>query len=292
MATAISPVFASTGEKDTDGVRAGIAANGWRDERVRYKMVNKEFHAIETLLNEVVAENNAVHLSTDEYDAVHGAASPSASNVMATIDDVTTAVIGLYDYENYMVFFDHFIRFQDDDGDQPPEWDTTSNACDLIAAHNIDFRSNAGSGTEVYLTSYHAAESSASVNPTIRTKFKIPDLTFLTTVKFGFYDTSSTDAIWFVYTPGTDGNWHCVTDDGSTTDTDTGVTVDTGYHTFEIVVTGGGTSVAFYIDDTLEATHTTNITSNTFSRYYAIDPTGTNSREVDIDWFYLKQEVA
>lgn len=292
MATAISPVFASTGEKDTAGVRAGVAANGWRDERVRYKMINKELYDIETLLNEVVAENNAVHPSADEYAAINGAASPSAANVFATINDLTAAVIGLYDYENYMVFFDHFVGFQDDDGDPPVNWDTSSNSCDVIASHNIDFNSNAGSSNEVWLTARSAAESSASLDPTIRAKFKIPDLTLIATVKFGFYDTSSTDAIWFVYTPGTDGNWHAVTDDGTTTDTDTGVAVDTGYHTFEITVSASGTSVAFYIDGALEATHTTNITANTFSRWFALNPSGTTSREMDIDWFYLKQEVA
>jgi hypothetical protein len=60
------------------------------------------------------------------------------------------------------------------------------------------------------------------------------------------------------------GNWEAVTAKSGTTATDTGVAADTnGNHTFEIIVNAAGTSVEFYIDETLVATNTTNIPNAT-----------------------------
>lgn len=60
----------------------------------------------------------------------------------------------------------------------------------------------------------------------------------------------------FRYDTALETTWQCVTGDGaSTTATDTGVTVDTDGHTFEIVINKNAGNVEFYIDNNLECTH-------------------------------------
>jgi hypothetical protein len=53
------------------------------------------------------------------------------------------------------------------------------------------------------------------------------------------------------------------TDNAGTETTTSFGTVSKAEHTWRIEITGGGTSVAFYMDDALEATHAANITSST-----------------------------
>lgn len=75
-----------------------------------------------------------------------------------------------------------------------------------------------------------------------------------------FESTNPADGIYFRRTGST---WKAITRaGGSETETDTGVSAsDTTRRTFRIAVSGGGASVDFYIDGTLEATHSTNIPS-------------------------------
>jgi hypothetical protein len=72
--------------------------------------------------------------------------------------------------------------------------------------------------------------------------------------------TGAFDFIGLYAVQGT-ANWHAITDDGTQTSTDTGIAVDTSWHKFEVKINSDATSVEFYIDDVLEATHTTNIPS-------------------------------
>jgi hypothetical protein len=61
----------------------------------------------------------------------------------------------------------------------------------------------------------------------------------------------------------TGGALYTITDNGGTETQNSGSTGLTGEHTFRIEITGGGTSVAFYLDDALEDTITTNIPAST-----------------------------
>lgn len=69
------------------------------------------------------------------------------------------------------------------------------------------------------------------------------------------------DGVYFWYDRGTDGaNWQVITKAaGATTKTDTGIAVTTDFANLRFVINTAGTSVAFYIDGSLVATHTTNI---------------------------------
>jgi hypothetical protein len=64
------------------------------------------------------------------------------------------------------------------------------------------------------------------------------------------------------------GNWRCVTRAaGVETNTDSGRAGDANNHFFEIIIESTS-SVKFYIDGTLEATHTTNIPVSLNRRFY------------------------
>ncbi len=90
-------------------------------------------------------------------------------------------------------------------------------------------------------------------------------------------------------------NWQCVTSANSVrTLTTTSVAVSTtAWHILKIEINAGGTSVAFYIDNTLVATHTTNIpsgTSQTVTPRINISKTlGTTSRFFHVDYLYYAQ---
>ncbi len=94
---------------------------------------------------------------------------------------------------------------------------------------------------------------------------------------------------YFRYTHGTNsGKWEAVTASASSrTATDTGITADTTFHIFNVVVNQAGTSVAFYIDGTLVATNTTNIsTTNPIGHLLKIEKSaGTTARKIYEDWY-------
>jgi hypothetical protein len=75
-------------------------------------------------------------------------------------------------------------------------------------------------------------------------------------------DTPNKNVVGFRYSAGS-ANWQCVTstDSSHVTTTDSGIAADTSYHLFDI--TYDLTSVRFYIDGALVATHTTNIPAST-----------------------------
>lgn len=99
-------------------------------------------------------------------------------------------------------------------------------------------------------------------------RFKLVNLSDGTntyTARCGFLDSNtaeSTDAIYFRYTHSVNGGiWEAVTRrNNSETAVDTGIAASTtDWRVFDIIVNADGTSVAFYIDQTLVATITTNI---------------------------------
>jgi hypothetical protein len=99
-------------------------------------------------------------------------------------------------------------------------------------------------------------------------RFQVDTLSTVTeafTAYHGFTDVAAAgdqvDGAYFRYTDvGASPNWKCVTRSNSTeTVTDSGVAAVTTFEKFEIVVNAAGTSVAFKINGTTVATHTTNI---------------------------------
>lgn len=82
-------------------------------------------------------------------------------------------------------------------------------------------------------------------------------------------------------------NWKVHTYSGGVgTTTDTGVAQDGNYHIFKIVGSTG--NVKFYIDDTLEATHTTNVPTVDLTIETKLDMLDTNQVYFYCDWIELK----
>ncbi|TSD02974.1 MAG: hypothetical protein Athens071416_365 [Parcubacteria group bacterium Athens0714_16] len=85
------------------------------------------------------------------------------------------------------------------------------------------------------------------------------------------------------------GNWYAITRSGAIeTATDTGVAQASSFKQFKIVINSNYTSIAFYIDNVLKATHTTNLPSGNLSPRVQIVTTSGTDYSFDIDYFYYK----
>ncbi len=113
---------------------------------------------------------------------------------------------------------------------------------------------------------------------------------------------AETNGIFFTYDEGATANgavasgfWQCISAAGSVrTQTTTTVSATTGaWIKFKIVINAAGTSAAYYINDTLEATHTTNLPSGTAQlvvpRIVVAKTVGTTARSVYADYFGYRQ---
>ena len=103
------------------------------------------------------------------------------------------------------------------------------------------------------------------------------------------------DAACFRYTHGENsGRWLAVSRDNGGTEetTDTGVTVDTNYHEFRVIVDRIADEVLFYIDGSLVATHTTIPVTTTTRPHCRIRKTaGTTARKMLMDYVSIKYIV-
>jgi hypothetical protein len=124
------------------------------------------------------------------------------------------------------------------------------------------------------------------------------------TIGYGDQATNAAEVngIFFTYDEGgtangttASPNWQCVTTAGSvrTLTTSTVAINNTAWCKLSIVINAGGTSVAFYIDNTLVATHTTNIPSGAAQlitpRVNISKTIGTISRFFHMDYLYYAQ---
>lgn len=109
-------------------------------------------------------------------------------------------------------------------------------------------------------------------------------------VLFGLTTVSTSDTPDGIYFKRTDtaavGNWRCITRAAGVdiTNTDSGVPGNTAYHDFEIVIKSL-TSIDFFIDGLLEATHTPNAALQTTAMQfrYHITNTDTAAARLDLD---------
>lgn len=135
---------------------------------------------------------------------------------------------------------------------------------------------------------------------------KIPTLSTATEtfrVNLGFHDNRTaalpTDGLYFSYIhSSTSGRWTCegYTGGGTTGGSiDSGVTADTGWHTFEIIVNAAASSAVFKIDGTTVATRTTDIPTGTGQATtvscYILKSVGTTARNLYIDMLALEVDV-
>lgn len=127
---------------------------------------------------------------------------------------------------------------------------------------------------------------------------------YRSTIGYGDQSTSTAEAngVFFTYDEGgvwngtvASPNWQCVTVANSVrTLTTTSVAVSTtAWHTLKTEINADGTSVAFYINDTLVATHTTNIPSGSTRpvtpKSQIVKTLGTTSRFFHMDYLYYSQ---
>ena len=104
----------------------------------------------------------------------------------------------------------------------------------------------------------------------LKTAVRVPTLSTVSEefiAEAGWHDGTATVAIsdgaYFRYDRLTSVNWIAVTEAGGIqTTTDTGIAVTTDVTHFKIVFNDDNTSITFYINDALCATHTTNISSD------------------------------
>lgn len=110
--------------------------------------------------------------------------------------------------------------------------------------------------------------------------------------RFGALASSSTagegsNGAYFSFAPGTSANWRCITKDGSGT---TATTTTVAYATstwYVLTIKFTPTKVEFYINDTLVATHTTNILATAVFTAFAIETNEAVDKTIDIDRFSL-----
>ena len=113
--------------------------------------------------------------------------------------------------------------------------------------------------------------------------------------EFGFIDDSMAQGTFFRHDSAVDGHWYAVTDNGAgETTTDTGISASSSWKTFKIVCESS-TTIKFYINDSLVATHTTNIPSSTtytMPSFYTKTTSGSSYHWFFCDWVRLTQNRA
>ena len=87
---------------------------------------------------------------------------------------------------------------------------------------------------------------------------------------------------------GDAGNWHAKNiNSGGNTVTDTGIALDTSYHTFKI--DRQGAQILFYIDGNLEATHNTNLPTSAMNMFASVyTPSGVPTDVPTINIVYAR----
>lgn len=119
-------------------------------------------------------------------------------------------------------------------------------------------------------------------------------------INFGFGDgtgaTTSVDGAFFLYDRETETRWQaCTVNNSVSSCTITSSTVDTNWHKFSIVVNNDATSIAFYIDNVLQATNTLNIpktSARTFTIFNKIiKSAGTAEIAFSTDYVMFYKEI-
>jgi hypothetical protein len=198
------------------------------------------------------------------------------------------------------------LRYQDDffSGESPGDigelgWAETNCTCAIVAGvanHPGLLRctANGAAGSRCVMW---LAQGSTSVPPMIATDIgrftmivRIQDITDVD-YQFGFFDDADTaaptDGVYFEFVDGVDTDWQTVTESGNVrtvNDTANVVSVATFYR-FDFVRLAGG-NWEFYLDGTLEFTHSTNLPTVGLVPSFRVIRGATDS-DVDYDYFDL-----
>jgi len=109
------------------------------------------------------------------------------------------------------------------------------------------------------------------------------------------FDVPPNDGAYFEYIDNVNsGRFECKTTASSTTtNNNSGITADTDWHYFKIVINAAATSVEFYVDNVLVATNTTNIPTANISPciYLLNNGTASDTASVRLDAFLMSQTL-
>ena len=168
------------------------------------------------------------------------------------------------------------------------QWETGTGATNIIAIY-----SGGGNPTSLWLgDGTWSFDTSINITTLSTTAFSGGERYEM---RFGFESSAnaatSSNAVMFMYAAGTSANWLCQTiQNNVTTSTTTATVVAAATWTkLRIEINAAGTSVAFYINGTLVATHTTNIPLGSNGRFLMMKmgffkKTGTTNRTLQIDY--------
>jgi hypothetical protein len=117
---------------------------------------------------------------------------------------------------------------------------------------------------------------------------------------YGLCDISSTTPLsgltnvvaFYIANAGSSTEWVCRTTSASTTtNTSSGVSLNTNWTKLSVIINTDATSVGFYINNSLVATHVTNIPLDTAEMTYTVGLQNTGSAEMLIDFIQFIQEL-
>jgi len=183
------PVFADSGSKDDDTTFESWAENGWVDERVRYKALNRAFNSPYAKINEIIDEYRELGPQTltdgsTDYDHVkklyttdNCIASPLISSnqfdVGSTFVNFTNCIINYEkkllictDAEREIIVFDVATTTVEDTITLPVDsvpvggyqWDTREVLCDEEYAYVVMYNSGTPSTGDVRIQSYSLSD--------------------------------------------------------------------------------------------------------------------------------------
>lgn len=208
--------------------------------------------------------------------------------------------------KNYQ-YFDHFI------GDRANFWRSLSGGgagfdrnVGVDSAHpgTTDLVLGSGSFANIYLGCQVDNNSMAFGGGNLSAEFYLKIVTLSSgSNRYNFYigfsdvdNVAPTNGAYFEYIDNVNsGRFQCKTTASSTTtNNNSGITADTNWHYFKIVVNAAATSIEFYIDNVLVATNTTNIpTANVYPCIYLLNNgTASDTASVRFDAFLLTQSLS
>lgn len=270
-----------------------------------------------TMNTDTDVSSNSYVLDEDDMASDDDTKVPTQQSVKAYVD---ANAGGGIDIANGVEFFEDFLwgrattadSFDTDDSYIPNGWflRNASTLADVLPVNSLDdrpgvVRLRTGTGSSGYCGISHSPHTVGAGPITI--EMGVKSSTVLSNSSedyhlfFGInhgpaFTGLASGSTGFVYDRQTRGNanWLALTDSGGAeTETDTGIVyaVDTWYK-FRIEVNADATEVKFYIDDSLVATHTSNIDTGVRQVVFnASKDNGTSSYSVYLDYMYFKQEL-
>jgi hypothetical protein len=290
MVDLISPVWAATGEKATgDDFDDDRKNQGFIAEQCSYQLINAVIDRDEAKTNEICTSINAYLPTSDQKDAMDGANSPDADNVLATMDD-------LQFQEDTCVFYDEFFSYMAVDYPAAnylsPRW---KYIIDDNGGSNGLFAIPGQGELKIVAADVSAANRTVYKEMDDLSIYRLPEIRFSCKLTYSdnqyiniglWYD--SNNHISFINDYNLWGNNWCgrCRSGGSTSQTSS-LAADTDRHDFLIKVLSSS-SVEFYVDGALLGELITNIPTVGLRPQFYVESQTTSVRNIRIKYAYIK----